>query len=90
MALKLKVSREDFTEAKTDGWVDGQVRGQSALWAYVELGKKVKYIPHPKDDPKTEYKRFIRCNVFYAESQQMLENEEWQAEDYNVTVIIYC
>lgn len=90
MVLRVKVSREDFANAETDGWVDGQVQGRSGFWVYVELGKEVEYTPQPKDDPKTEYRRFLKCDVFYATSQEMLEDGKWQASDNNVTVIIYC
>ncbi|MEH2363525.1 hypothetical protein [Nostoc sp.] len=88
--LRVKVTREDFEESASDGWVDGQVQGRSGIWVYIELGKEVEYSPRPSDDPKTDYKCFKGCGVFYAKSQEMLEEEEWLFTDENVTVIIYC
>jgi nicotinamidase-related amidase len=90
MAVSVKVTREDFEESFSDGWVDGQVQGRSGVWVYVELGKEVEYIPRPSDNPKTDYKCFKGCSIFYAKSQEMLEREEWLFTDENITVIIYC
>jgi hypothetical protein len=90
MAVNVKVTREDFEESVSDGWVDGQVQGRSGIWVYVELGKEVEYIPHQSDNPKTDYKCFKGCSIFYAKSQEMLEEEKWLFTDENITVIIYC
>jgi len=54
------------------------------------LGKEVEYSPRPSDDPKTDYKCFKGCSVFYGKSQEMLEEEKWLFTDENITVIIYC
>lgn len=90
MSLRVKVSHEDFNEAESNGWVDGQVQGKSGVWVYVELGIEVDYLPQTNDNPKTDYRCFRMCDVFYATTQEMLENEEWLLTDSNVTVIIYC
>lgn len=90
MVLRVKVAREDFLEAETNGWIDGQLDGKSGIWVYVELGQEVEYIPQDKDNPKTDYRLFMRCDVFYATSQKMLEDEEWLLSDKNIAVIIYC
>ncbi|MCC5638321.1 hypothetical protein LC593_21270 [Nostoc sp. CHAB 5844] len=43
----------------------------------VELGVEVDYVPQTNDNPKTDYRCFRMCDVFYATDQEMLENEEW-------------
>lgn len=90
MVLRIKVIREDFDAAESNGWVDGQIQGREGLWVYVELGKEQEYIHRPSDNPKTEYRMFRECSVFFANSQQQLELGDYLAEESNVTVIVYC
>lgn len=92
MALRVKVTRSDFESATSDGWVDGLVQGRKGLWAYVELGTEQEYIPSSKDDPRTEYRLFRGCDVFFALSQEQLEalTDNTNAELVNETVILYC
>ncbi|MBW4635769.1 MAG: hypothetical protein KME30_28985 [Iphinoe sp. HA4291-MV1] len=90
MILRIKVSRNDFNAATSDGWVDGLVQGREGLYTYVELGKEQEYIPKPTDDPKTEYRMFRGCSVFFATSLKRLAEGYYEAEESNVTVIIYC
>jgi len=90
MALRLKVTPEEFSFATQDGWVDGIIKGRRGLWVYVELGTDEEYIPKVNDDPKTEYRFFRCCNIYYAKTQEQLEIEDFEANEYNVTVIIYC
>ncbi len=91
MALKVKVTREDFNLAiPLDGWVDGLVKGRTGLWVYVELGEEQEYIPSPKDNPKTDFRLFRGCDVYYGDSQEQLETGGYKAEEHDVTVVIYC
>lgn len=92
MALRVKVEREDFELATSNGWVDGLVQGRKGFWAYVELGYEQEYIPSPNDDPRTEYRLFRGCDVFLAESQEQLESvtDNSNAKLTNITVILYC
>ncbi len=89
MALRVKVEREDFDIVSSLGWVDGLLQGRRGLWVYVELGTEQEYIPSPNDDPRTEYRLFKECDVFFAKSQERLEAEDYEAREYNVTVILY-
>ncbi|BDA76543.1 unknown protein (plasmid) [Calothrix sp. PCC 7716] len=92
MALRVKVEREDFSRAISNGWVDGLVQGRKGLWVYVELGTEQEYIPSPNDDARTEYRLFRGCDVFFAESREQLEalTDNTNAELVNQTVILYC
>jgi hypothetical protein len=91
MALKVKVTHEDFDlSTPFDSWVDGLVKGQTGLWVYVELGEEQEYIPRPKDNPKTDFRLFTGCDVYYGDSQEQLEAGNYKAEEHDVTVIIYC
>lgn len=87
MILRIKVNRTNFEAAESDGWVDGQFRG---LWAYIELGTEEEYISKPSDNPKTEYRLFRRCDAFFYDSQELLEEGVYKLREQNVTVIIYC
>lgn len=89
MAIRVKVSRNDFEEAESQGWVDGLLKGKEGLWVYVELGTEQEYIPSQKDDSNTEYRLFIGCDAFFANSQEILERGDYQAKELNVNVIIY-
>lgn len=90
MVLRIKVSRLDFQDACTDGWVDGLLQGKQGMYIYAELGKEQDYIPSAKDDPKTSYKLFQNCAVYLSKSQEQLEIGDYEANFPNVTVIIYC
>lgn len=89
MALRVKVEREDFESATSYGWVDGLVQGRKGLYVYVELGTEQEYIPSPSDDARTEYRLFKGCTVSVAKTQERLEAEDYEAREYNVTVILY-
>ena len=90
MALRIKVKREDFDLVSSDSGVDGLLQGKKGLHVYVGLGIEQEYIPSPSDDQRTEYRLFRGCDVFYAKSQERLEAENYEAGEYNVTVILYC
>ncbi|PAX60232.1 hypothetical protein [Brunnivagina elsteri] len=89
MALRIKVASAEFESATSDGWVDGLLQGKKEIWVYVELGTEQEYIPTDNDDPRTEYRLFRGCDVFYAKSQERLEVQIYEAEQLNVTVILY-
>jgi hypothetical protein len=89
MVLRIKVTRADFESATSDGWVDGLLQGKKEIWVYVELGTEQEYIPSPSDDPRTEYRLFRGCDAFFAKSQERLEAQIYEAEQLNVTVILY-
>lgn len=90
MILRIKVSKLDFQAACSDSWVDGQLQGRQRIYVYAELGKEYEYILSAKDDSKTSYRIFQGCAVFFAKSQEQLENGEYEANFSSVTVIIYC
>jgi hypothetical protein len=90
MTLRIKVSKTAFSLAESNGWVDGLLSGKLECWVYVELGKEYEYNPSPKDDPKTEYRIFKGCDLFYADTLENLKKEEYLGNAENQTVIIYC
>ncbi len=89
MVLRVKVTREDFESASSNGWIDGLLQGRKDVWVYVELGIEQEYIPSPNDNPRTEYRLFRACDAFFAESQEQLGTLNYDAELLNVTVILY-
>ncbi len=90
MILRIKVTRDEFNAAESNGWVDGLYRGKQGMYVYVDLGKEEEYILHPSDDPKTEYRKFNYCDVFYAVSLEQLDARDFNGQEINVPVIIYC
>ncbi|MEA5510441.1 hypothetical protein VB715_11755 [Crocosphaera sp. UHCC 0190] len=91
MVIRIKAIKAEFKASCTNGCVYGEMRGKRGLYVYAELGQEKSYIPSPNDDPKTEYRLFTGCSVFFAKTQEKLNQGEFEAEDLpNVTVIIYC
>jgi len=90
MTLRIQVTPDEFDAAKSNGWVDGLYRGKQGIYVYVELGKEEEYIPRPSDDQKTEYRAFRNCDAFFASSREQLDAADFNGEQLNVTVIIYC
>lgn len=80
-----------MNQRQETGGLTDLVQGRKGLWAYVELGTEQEYIKRPNDDPRTEYRLFRGCDVFFAESQEQLEalTNNTNAELVNVTVILY-
>lgn len=89
MVFRIKVDRENFDAAESNGAVDGLFQGRLGLFAYVELGSEMDYISQPRDNPRTEYRVFRNCNIFFAASVEQLDANEFDGETFNVTVIIY-
>lgn len=90
MAIKIKANPEEFALAIANGAVYGKVIRAIAIAVYVDLGYSETYSPSPKDDPNTEYKKFSGCTIYYAESDEKLDNREYLNISRNSTVVIYC
>ena len=91
MTVKIKaLSREEFEAACTDGCVYGEFQGRRDVYTYANLGMEKEYIPSPNDDPKTEYRIFTGCSVFFAKTKKQLFEEDFEAQELpEATVIIY-
>jgi hypothetical protein len=84
---RIKASnKREFEQSCSGGEVYGQYLG---LTVYLELGEETEYRGHPKDDPKTEYRKFDNCYIEYAETLQELEEGNPKAIEGGVTVILY-
>jgi hypothetical protein len=55
---------------------------------YVELGSKGTYQNKAGDDKKTDYKIFFNCDIFYAETEELLKSADYCQELLDQTVII--
>lgn len=90
MTLRIKVSLSEFQAACTDGCVYGELRGKRGLYVYAELGREMQYNRSQNDDPKTDYRIFVNCDVYFAKTREQLETGEFEAEEIgNTTLIIY-
>jgi len=93
MMVRIKVNREEFNQAESDGAVWGQyLYRKPKLFVYSELGKERDYIPTDKDDPRADYRLFINCYVEYYRTMEDLNSGNTIADgmENDVTVIIYC
>ncbi len=80
------LNKLEFDSSESYGTVYGQYK---RLYVYIELGQETEYREHPKDDPKTKYRRFINCTVEYSESEDQAEQGIYQYKDTDVDVILY-
>lgn len=90
MVLRIKAVRQEFDAACAGGCVYGQFQGQRDVLVYAELGRELPYTSKPNDDPKTNYRLFVNCDVFFAKSQEQLNDGDFDTEILDSTVIIYC
>jgi len=90
MAIKIKAEREEFDLATENGAVYGKVIRATAIAVYVELGKKIRYSPSPRDDENAEYKQFSGCTIFYAETDEQLDRGDYLNISRDSIVVIYC
>lgn len=90
MVLRIKAVRQEFDAACAGGCVYGQFQGQRDVYVYAELGRELPYTSKPSDDSKTNYRLFVNCDVFFAKSQEQLNDGDFDTEIPGSTVIIYC
>lgn len=90
--LELRVSRDEFLQACSDGDVKGKIvkPGTEFPYIFVELGKETNYRTRIKDDANTEFRRFIKCHVFATDTEEKLNSWQFLRDAEGVTVIIYC
>jgi hypothetical protein len=87
--IKALDSRE-FEEAESNGSVYGQYKlDKKWIYVYVELGTEGEYREHFKDDPKTQYRFFRKCVIYYSETLEQLENANVQYENRDKDIILY-
>lgn len=92
MILSLvSVDKQEFNEAKSGGFVYGYAQyGTARASVYVDLGQELKYYKSTKDDPFTSYRLFSRSTIYFAKTDEDLDNEVYSAILENSTVKIFC
>lgn len=90
MPLRIKVSRAEFKAACSNGFVYGDFQGKRGIYVYAELGMEKAYISQPHDDPKTRYRIFSNCVVFFAKTKAQRKIGQFETQIVNSNVIIYC
>lgn len=88
--IRVQTELAEFSAAESNGYVYGQIRRSAVFPVYVVLGTETPYTLSTKDDPKTQYRRFVNCTVYYAETEEQLDGEQYLAVELGVTVVIYC
>lgn len=90
MAIKIKATHEEFSQAVENGAVYGKVIRAVAIAVYVDLGKSEVYRPSPKDNLDTQYKQFSGCTIYYAADDEELDSCNYLNISKDCTVVIYC
>lgn len=86
--VKAKNAKE-FDGACANGCVYGKLlSSRPVFFVYVELGRKGKYENKAGDDKKTDYKIFFNCDIFYAETEELLKSADYCQELLDQTVIV--
>lgn len=90
--LEVRVNREQYDKAYNEGEVKGKIVNPRSEFPYVliELGKKTNYKARSKDDPNTDFKRFVKCHVWATDTEEKLNDELFFKDAEGITVIIYC
>lgn len=73
----INITKEESQYAISDGEVYGVIKlaGGNRVYVYVELGQERPYNRKSNDDINTEYKFFSGCTIFYAKTEEDLNNE---------------
>jgi len=97
MAVRITVTRAEFTQAESDGEVWGQYLEQKPnLFVYALLGVEREYIPRDGDDLRADYKLFTNCYVEYYRTMEDLKadnaipSNKDEYENDKLAVIILC
>jgi hypothetical protein len=86
MAKQIRVSRASLNAAKPGDEVFGKDRGIDVV---VILGREVDYTATPKDDPNTEYRCFVSCDLYYYQSKEDAINDSQAVQVLNQVVILF-
>lgn len=90
MTVRIMAASHDEFNNTDSGVCYGLLQGRRGLYVYVQLGQEQEYKPGYKDDPKTEYKFFVGCDVFFAKTEAALRAGDFEAEFLpDVPVVIY-
>ncbi len=83
-----KVPGFNLPKVTNEGY--GEFQGKRDVYTYANLGMEKEYIPSPNDDPKTEYRIFTGCSVFFAKTKKQLFEGDFEAQELpKATVVIY-
>lgn len=90
---EVKVSKEDFLErAYPSEYIKGQVLrgGGATIPVAVSLGNKREY--RGKRKPKTSYKLFANCTIYYAKTTEERDKKTFIKclERTGVPVLLFC
>ena len=91
MALSLvSVDKQEFDAAKSGGYVYGYVKyGTIKAPVYIDLGEELEYSRSRHDDPNTFYKLFLDSTIYYAKTDEDLDNDIYFAVLEHQTVKIF-
>jgi hypothetical protein len=90
MAYRIKVPKIEFYSANNNGYVYGKFIARPSLFVYADLGTEKPYTPNPKDDPNAEYRLFVNCDLYFAISDESLDDEIYVSKKFGEVLIIYA
>ena len=93
MALYVKALKAEFDAACSGSYVYGRVVRKIIIPVYIDLGKQVIRKSQPKDNVLTKYKLFKDCTVYFAKTEDQLNDENCLYTlpcEINITVHLYC
>jgi len=89
MAIRIKVPKVEFNSANDGGYVYGKFIARPSLSVYASLGIEMPYIPSSKDDPNTEYRLFVNCDIYFSITDEALDDEIYISKKFGEVLIIY-
>jgi hypothetical protein len=79
-------SLAEFELATSNGCVFGK---WLKLYVYIELGEQGQYMESEREDLSTKRKLFKNCTVYYAETQEQIDNEDYAYDTQEDILILY-
>jgi len=76
----------EFELAASNGCVFGR---WLKLYVYVELGAQGEYRESEREEQSTRRKLFRNCTVYYAETEEQIDNEDYAYDSEEDILIVY-
>ncbi|MDM9583687.1 hypothetical protein [Nostoc sp. GT001] len=88
--LTVRTIKAEFDNAESYGYVYGYIVRKDIFPVYVTLGKEQEYISSPLDDKNTDFRTFVSCTVYIAETDEELDSEKYIEIIPQIKVRIFC
>lgn len=90
MVLRIKASSKEHEAACSEGCVYGRPNGHKDCFAYAELGAEDEsYVPNSRCDSREEHRLFTNCRVYFATTEENLNEGKYEREFYEGKVLVF-